>query len=173
MTLASGTTSRSKSGLQSFRCRTAERTLVMMSASCSVVLTLCSVIGRFARKRKRHGDARALLMSSSPLPSAARHPRSHHKGTGFKRQASSAPSTRSMALAARPHSIDSASVELVLCSPCRRLGYSIKKELPLDPVILTFVSPKASRAKRRIAEGAESQLLPIVICALQCERPCS
>ena len=50
--------------------------------------------------------------------------------------------TRSIALAALLHSIDSNSVELVLWGPCRRPAHSIKKELPLDPVSLTLYPPK-------------------------------
>ena len=148
MTLASGTVSRSKSFLQSSRCRTADRTLVMMSASFSVVLTLCSVIGKLRQETKStslrgHGDARASLKNlCSPPCVAHRCPRSHHRTLVSKLQASSAPLTRSMTFAARPHSIDPASVELVLFGPCRRLAHSIKKELPLDPVKLTLYPPK-------------------------------
>ena len=64
-------------------------------------------------------------------------------------------------MAARLHSFDSDSVELVLCGPCKRLAHSIKKELPLGPRQLDFVPSETSRAGRRIAEGAEPQLLPV------------
>ena len=89
----------------------------MMSASFSVVLTVRRVIGSCARKRKTR------LRADTEMPELCW---------------SSASLTRSIALAARPHSIDSASVELVLCGPCRRLAHSIKKEVPLDPVNLTL-----------------------------------
>ena len=139
-----------------------KKTLVMISASFSVVLTRCSEIGSCTRNRK-HVSAwtrRCPSFAEEPLLTAMR-------------SASRAPLTRSIVLAARPHSIDSDSVELVLGGPCRRLAHSIKKELPLDPRQLDFCSSETLRAERRIAESAEPQLLPIVIRTFHDERPFS
>ena len=82
MMLATGSPSRSKSVLQSSRCRTADRTLVMMSASFSVVLTRCSETGSCARNRKH---VSAWTRRCPSLASAHRHAqrivvsRNHHK----------------------------------------------------------------------------------------------
>ena len=119
----------------------------MISASFSVVPTRCSEIGSCARNRK-HVSAwtrRCPSFADEPLCTAKRNASLStypSQGTGFRRQASSAPLTRSIALAARPHSTDSDSVELVLCGPCRRVARSIKKELPPDPVSLILCPPK-------------------------------
>ena len=53
MIQAAGTAPRSKSISQRSKWRTSERTLVMMSASFSVVLTRCIEIGCCAKKRKQ------------------------------------------------------------------------------------------------------------------------
>ena len=133
----------------------------MMSASFSAVSTRCSELGSCNRKRK-HVSAWTRSCPSfadEPLCTAKRNASFStypSQGTGFRRQASSAPLTRSIALAARPHSIDSDSVELVLCGPCRRLAHSIKKELPLDPVSLTLYPPK-----HRVPNDASQKVLSL------------
>ena len=74
--------------------------------------------------------------------------------TGTKRHASQMLLKRSVALAARRHSMASALAELVLSGPCRRHANSVKKELLLDPASLILHPPK-----HRVPNDAPQKLL--------------